>query len=62
MISGWVHPDHDTIAYFRKAFLPEIKALFVQVLVMARHVLLFCVIAEIPITFSIAMMLSQFSS
>ena len=37
MISGWVHPDHDTIAYFRKAFLPEIKALFVQVLVMAQE-------------------------
>jgi transposase len=26
------HPDHDTIAQFRKRFLPELESLFVQVL------------------------------
>ena len=26
------HPDHDTIASFRKRFLPELNSLFVQVL------------------------------
>jgi transposase len=31
------HPDHDTIAAFRRRFLPEIKALFVQVLLLARE-------------------------
>jgi transposase len=30
------HPDHDTIAAFRRRFLGEIKGLFVQVLVLAR--------------------------
>jgi transposase len=30
------HPDHDTIAHFRKRFLPQIEALFVQVLKVAR--------------------------
>jgi transposase len=34
-IAGGLHPDHDTIAYFRKTFLAEIKELFVQVLVIA---------------------------
>ena len=29
------HPDHDTIATFRRRFLPQIEALFVQVLTMA---------------------------
>ena len=29
------HPDHDTIATFRRRFLPEIEALFVQVLLLA---------------------------
>lgn len=29
------HPDHDTIAHFRKTFLPELKELFVQLLVLA---------------------------
>jgi transposase len=28
-IAGGLHPDHDTIANFRKTFLPEIKELFV---------------------------------
>jgi hypothetical protein len=31
------HPDHDTIAAFRKRFLKEIEALFVRVLVLARE-------------------------
>jgi len=35
-IAGGLHPDHDTIASFRKAFLTEIKALFVQVLLVAQ--------------------------
>lgn len=30
------HPDHDTIATFRKRFLPQIEALFVEVLKLAR--------------------------
>src|SRR3982751_5300225 len=31
------HPDHDTIAAFRRPFLPRIEALFVQVLLLARE-------------------------
>jgi transposase len=31
------HPDHDTIAAFRRRFLQEIKGLFVQVLAVARE-------------------------
>src|SRR6202047_79982 len=31
------HPDHDTIAAFRRRFLKEIEALFVQVLLLARQ-------------------------
>src|SRR3954465_8674603 len=31
------HPHHDTIATFRRRFLPQIEAQFVQVLVMARE-------------------------
>jgi transposase len=31
------HPDHDTIASFRRRFLKEIEALFVEVLVVARE-------------------------
>ena len=31
------HPDHDTIASFRRRFLGEIEALFVQVLMLARE-------------------------
>ena len=34
-IAGDRHPDHDTIAHFRKAFLGELKELFVQLLVLA---------------------------
>jgi transposase len=35
-IAGNEHPDHDTIAVFRKRFLPQIQALFVDVLRLAR--------------------------
>jgi transposase len=31
------HPDHDTIATFRRRFLKDIEALFVQVLLLARE-------------------------
>src|SRR5260221_800080 len=31
------HPDHDTIAHFRKRFLPELSGLFVQVLGVAHQ-------------------------
>jgi transposase len=31
------HPDHDTIAAFRRRFLGEIKTLFVQILLLARE-------------------------
>jgi transposase len=31
------HPDHDTIAAFRRRFLPQVEALFVQVLLLARE-------------------------
>jgi transposase len=36
-IAGGLHPDHDTIANFRKSFLDEIVNLFAQVLVIARE-------------------------
>jgi len=36
LAGGW-HPDHDTIANFRKTFLPEIANLFAQVLVIAHE-------------------------
>jgi hypothetical protein len=35
-VSGNTHPDHDTIATFRRRFGAEIKSLFVQVLLIAR--------------------------
>jgi transposase len=35
------HPDHDTIATFRKRFLPELEGLFVQILVLASTMGLF---------------------
>jgi hypothetical protein len=31
-----LHPDHDTIANFRKTFLPELQDLFVQILLLAK--------------------------
>lgn len=36
-IAGGLHPDHATIAHFRKTFLPEITALFAQVLLVAHE-------------------------
>lgn len=35
-IAANAHPDHDTIAHFRKRFLPQIESLFVEVLKLAR--------------------------
>jgi transposase len=35
-IAGDMHPDHATIAAFRKQFLPELKVLFVQILMIAQ--------------------------
>ena len=36
-ISANTHPDHDTIASFRKRFLKQLKPLFVQILMLARE-------------------------
>ncbi|CQR33117.1 hypothetical protein THICB1_30040 [Thiomonas arsenitoxydans] len=36
-VAANTHPDHDTLAAFRRRFLKEIEALFVQVLVLARE-------------------------
>ncbi len=36
-IAGNRHPDHDTIATFRATFLPDLKALFVQTLLLAQE-------------------------
>ncbi len=36
-IAGNRHPDHDTIATFRRTFLPDLKGLFVQVLLLAQE-------------------------
>lgn len=35
-IAGGLHPDHDTIAHFRKTFLEEIQELYVQILLLAQ--------------------------
>ena len=35
-VAGGLHPDHDTIAHFRKTFLVEIQELFVQILLLAQ--------------------------
>jgi transposase len=37
-IAGNLHPDHDTIAHFRKTFLTELKEMFVQILLLAQAV------------------------
>ena len=37
-IAGGLHPDHDTLATFRKTFLPELERLFVDVLIVAQQV------------------------
>jgi|SRR5579863_3430192 len=36
-IAGNLHPDHDTLAAFRHTFLPELKNLFVQVLLLTQE-------------------------
>ena len=36
-ISANTHPDHDTIASFRKRFLGELRGLFVQILLIAQE-------------------------
>ena len=36
-LAGNLTPDHDTIAAFRKNFLPELKTLFVQILLLAQQ-------------------------
>lgn len=36
-IAANTHPDHDTIATFRKRFLEQLKPLFVQILLLARE-------------------------
>jgi hypothetical protein len=35
-LAGGLHPDHDTIANFRKTFLAEMQELFVQILLLAQ--------------------------
>ena len=37
-VAGGLHPDHDTIANFRKTFLGDIHGLFVQVLLLAQEI------------------------
>ncbi len=36
-VASGLHPDHDTIAHFRKTFLAEIQELFVQILLLAQE-------------------------
>ncbi len=36
-LAGTFSPDHDTIAAFRKSFLPELQGLFVQLLLLAQE-------------------------
>src|SRR5439155_13708355 len=36
LLAGEHHPDHDTIAHFGKTFLPDLKDLFVQLLLCAQ--------------------------
>ena len=36
-VAANTHPDHDTLATFRRRFLPQVEALFVQVLMLARE-------------------------
>jgi transposase len=35
-VASGFHPDHDTIAHFRKTFLPELEDLFVEILLLAK--------------------------
>ena len=36
-IASGLHPDHDTLAHFRKTFLTELQELFVQILLLAQE-------------------------
>lgn len=36
-LAGNTHPDHDTIATFRRRFIKDIKVLFIQILLLARE-------------------------
>jgi len=36
-LAGNTHPDHDTIATFRRRFIKDIKAIFVQIILLARE-------------------------
>jgi transposase len=36
-LAGNTHPDHDTIATFRRRFIKDLKTLFVQILLLARE-------------------------
>lgn len=36
-LAPYTHPDHDTIATFRRRFFPQVEALFVQVPLLARE-------------------------
>lgn len=36
-VAANTHPDHDTLAAFRRRFIKEVETLFVQVLVLARE-------------------------
>jgi transposase len=40
-VASGLHPDHDTIAHFRKTFLAEIQELFVQILLLAQEAQVF---------------------
>jgi transposase len=40
-VAANTHPDHDTLATFRRRFLKQVESLFVQVLVLAREMKLF---------------------
>lgn len=35
-VAGGLHPDHDTIAHFRKTFLAELHGFFIEILLMAK--------------------------
>lgn len=37
-IAGNLHPDHDTLAHFRRTFLAELREAFVQILLVAQQV------------------------
>jgi transposase len=37
-VAGNLHPDHDTLAHFRRTFLPQIQEAFVQILLVAQQV------------------------